>query len=145
MHNRSRKGQPRRSVVMDGNYYNQAGVIIKSCPNSSKIIVHHIVGKTKPNLDEQRRRAIFESCRVQENLKMTSIDTHMHISRCCASCGTVKTCYWRESWDPYQYLCNPCGLRYAKFRKKCAQCRYIPKTLERTADCCPRCNGKWSL
>ena len=60
-------------------------------------------------------------------------------SKACASCGTRKTPYWRDGWDSV-VLCNACGIRFNKYRMKCAHCLYIPRKDERALSTCPRCD-----
>lgn len=65
-------------------------------------------------------------------------------SRMCISCGVSKTPYWRDSWAPNLYLCNACGLRYAKFKKHCSRCGYVPRKDNKGGRVCPHCESAWS-
>lgn len=61
----------------------------------------------------------------------------------CASCHTDKTPYWRDSWNQGFILCNACGLRYSKFKRKCSLCNYVPRKEDKHLRICPQCNGSW--
>ena len=63
--------------------------------------------------------------------------------RCCASCGATKTPYWRDAWGENISLCNACGLRYAKFKKRCSLCHYVPRKEDKNGRCCSQCRGNW--
>lgn len=63
--------------------------------------------------------------------------------RCCASCGATKTPYWRDAWGENISLCNACGLRYAKFKKRCSSCHYVPRKEDKNGRCCSQCRGSW--
>lgn len=63
--------------------------------------------------------------------------------RCCASCGATKTPYWRDAWGENISLCNACGLRYAKFKKRCSLCHYVPRKEDKNGRCCSQCRGSW--
>ena len=63
--------------------------------------------------------------------------------RCCASCGATKTPYWRDAWGENISLCNACGLRYAKFKKRCSSCHYVPRKEDKNGRCCSQCRGNW--
>lgn len=65
-------------------------------------------------------------------------------ARVCASCNVSKTPYWREAWDPYIVLCNACGLRFSKFKKRCVKCNYVPRKDDKGGRCCPICSGDWA-
>jgi len=62
----------------------------------------------------------------------------------CGSCGTSKTPYWRESWTEAFILCNACGLRFSKFRRRCLKCNYVPRKEDKGARECTQCAGSWS-
>ena len=62
--------------------------------------------------------------------------------RRCESCGTRKTPYWRDGWEPGVLLCNACGIRFHKYRKLCGTCRCIAKKDERGHLHCPKCFDK---
>jgi len=62
----------------------------------------------------------------------------------CASCKTTKTPYWRDSWNQGFILCNACGLRYSKFKRRCTQCNYVPKKEDKGNRCCTQCSGAWT-
>jgi len=61
----------------------------------------------------------------------------------CASCHTDKTPYWRDSWNQGFILCNACGLRYSKFKRRCRECNYVPRKEDKNERLCPQCNGQW--
>lgn len=63
--------------------------------------------------------------------------------RFCASCGVTKTPYWRDAWGENISLCNACGLRYAKFKKRCSSCYYVPRKEDKTSRSCSQCRGSW--
>ena len=63
--------------------------------------------------------------------------------RCCASCSATKTPYWRDAWGENISLCNACGLRYAKFKKRCSLCHYVPRKEDKNGRCCSQCRGNW--
>lgn len=62
----------------------------------------------------------------------------------CGACKTDKTPYWRDSWSSLFILCNACGLRYAKFKRYCNTCHYVPRKEDKGATCCPHCQSSWS-
>jgi hypothetical protein len=62
----------------------------------------------------------------------------------CASCQTTKTPYWRDAWNQGILLCNACGLRFAKFKRRCTQCHYVPRKEDKGGRCCPSCRGPWT-
>lgn len=64
--------------------------------------------------------------------------------RCCISCGATKTPYWREAWSTAVLLCNACGLRYSKFRRRCLDCCYVPRKEDKGSRICTKCGGPWS-
>jgi len=64
--------------------------------------------------------------------------------RMCISCGATKTPYWREAWSPTVLLCNACGLRFSKFRRRCIDCSYVPRKEDKGSRICTKCNGNWS-
>lgn len=66
------------------------------------------------------------------------------VPRSCISCGATKTPYWREAWAPSVLLCNACGLRFSKFRRRCVACAYVPRKEDKGARACTRCSGAWS-
>lgn len=62
----------------------------------------------------------------------------------CGSCKSSKTPYWRDSWSKSFILCNACGLRYAKFKRYCNECSYVPRKDDKSASCCTQCSSPWS-
>lgn len=64
--------------------------------------------------------------------------------RSCISCGATKTPYWREAWSSIVLLCNACGLRYSKFRRRCMDCSYVPRKEDKGSKCCTKCGGLWT-
>lgn len=64
--------------------------------------------------------------------------------RLCISCGATKTPYWREAWSNSVLLCNACGLRYSKFKRRCLDCSYVPRKEDKGSRVCTKCNGPWS-
>lgn len=62
----------------------------------------------------------------------------------CASCRTTKTPYWRDAWHQGILLCNACGLRFAKFKRRCTSCHYVPRKDDKGGRCCPLCKGAWT-
>lgn len=66
-----------------------------------------------------------------------------HGERSCASCGATKTPYWREAWGDNIVLCNACGLRFSKFKKRCSLCHYVPRKEDKNNRCCSQCKGNW--
>lgn len=62
----------------------------------------------------------------------------------CASCQTTKTPYWRDAWNQGILLCNACGLRFAKFKRRCTQCHYVPRKEDKGSRFCPTCKGSWT-
>lgn len=64
--------------------------------------------------------------------------------RVCISCGATKTPYWREAWSSSVLLCNACGLRYSKFRRRCLDCSYVPRKEDKGSKACTKCAGPWS-
>jgi hypothetical protein len=79
---------------------------------------------------------------AQENRK-PSRKNQTNGERTCASCGATKTPYWRDAWDGDIALCNACGLRYAKFKKRCSLCHYVPRKEDKNNRCCSQCKGSW--
>jgi len=63
----------------------------------------------------------------------------------CLSCKTTKTPYWRESWNPGSLLCNACGLRFSKFKRRCTQCNYVPRKEDKASHHCPTCLSSWPV
>lgn len=61
----------------------------------------------------------------------------------CASCNTDKTPYWRDSWNQGFILCNACGLRYSKFKRRCVNCNYVPRKEDKNQRQCSQCGGPW--
>lgn len=70
--------------------------------------------------------------------------SHPPAPRVCISCGATKTPYWREAWANSVLLCNACGLRYSKFRRRCVDCSYVPRKEDKGSRACSKCNGAWS-
>lgn len=64
--------------------------------------------------------------------------------RLCISCGATKTPYWREAWSSSVLLCNACGLRYSKFKRRCLDCSYVPRKEDKGSRVCTKCSGPWS-
>lgn len=64
--------------------------------------------------------------------------------RVCISCGATKTPYWREAWSSSVLLCNACGLRFSKFRRRCLDCSYVPRKEDKGSKSCTKCGGPWS-
>lgn len=62
--------------------------------------------------------------------------------KCCASCKTKKTPYWRDGWEKSVLLCNACGIRYQKYRKYCMTCLSIARKDEKGRLHCPDCLEK---
>lgn len=69
---------------------------------------------------------------------------HPPTPRNCISCGATKTPYWREAWSSSVLLCNACGLRYSKFRRRCMDCSYVPRKEDKGSKACTKCGGPWS-
>ena len=69
---------------------------------------------------------------------------HVPNPKNCISCGTTKTPYWREAWSSSVLLCNACGLRYSKFRRRCLDCSYVPRKEDKGSKSCTKCGGPWS-
>lgn len=69
---------------------------------------------------------------------------HPPTPRNCISCGATKTPYWREAWSSSVLLCNACGLRYSKFRRRCMECSYVPRKEDKGSKACTKCGGPWS-
>lgn len=63
--------------------------------------------------------------------------------RACGSCNVMKTPYWRDGWDQSIMLCNACGLRYQKFKKRCSSCKYVPRKEDGECPRCTQCNNIW--
>ena len=63
----------------------------------------------------------------------------------CASCQTDKTPYWRDSWNQGFILCNACGLRYSKFKRRCTECNYVPRKEDKGERKCPMCGSAWGI
>ena len=61
------------------------------------------------------------------------------VKKICSSCGTKKTPYWREGWEPSITLCNACGIRYHKYKKFCTSCIAIARKDEKGRLHCPGC------
>ncbi|XP_048788870.1 GATA-type zinc finger protein 1 [Lagopus muta] len=63
--------------------------------------------------------------------------------RSCASCKTQRTPLWRaaENGTP---LCNACGIRYRKYRRRCRRCWSVPRrsALPPPAARCPQCGAE---
>jgi hypothetical protein len=60
----------------------------------------------------------------------------------CSSCGTKKTPYWREGWEPSIILCNACGIRYQKYKRYCARCIAIARKDDKGRLHCPECHQR---
>lgn len=69
---------------------------------------------------------------------------HPPAPRMCISCGATKTPYWREAWSSTVLLCNACGLRFSKFRRRCLDCSYVPRKEDKGSKACTKCGGPWS-
>lgn len=149
----NRKGRPRRSVP-SGLDFHVPGVIIKAAaPNARALFTAARIGFVEKTCYEDLADAP-EPSTFEQNSKLlcpTTVSTtpncaeHARLGgKTCRSCGTQETPYWRESWEPEWLLCNACGLRYSKFRRRCLGCMYIPKKEERNLSRCPMCSGKWS-
>lgn len=59
--------------------------------------------------------------------------------RRCESCGTRRTPYWRDGWEPGIILCNACGIRFHKYRRHCEKCYCIAKKDDKGRIHCPKC------
>ncbi len=70
--------------------------------------------------------------------------SHANTPRVCISCGATKTPYWREAWASDVLLCNACGLRFSKFRRRCIDCCYVPRKEDKGSKACTKCSGPWS-
>lgn len=70
--------------------------------------------------------------------------SHPPNPRVCISCGATKTPYWREAWSNTVLLCNACGLRFSKFRRRCLDCSYVPRKEDKGSKSCTKCGGPWS-
>lgn len=75
-------------------------------------------------------------------LSTPSIQSGSTKRRRCESCGTRKTPYWRDGWEPGILLCNACGIRFHKYRKLCVNCTCVAKKDERGQLRCPKCFDK---
>ena len=71
-------------------------------------------------------------------------DENHEEGKVCVSCGASKTPYWREAWSPTVLLCNACGLRYSKFKRRCLKCCYVPRKEDKSSRQCTQCGGSWS-
>ena len=80
---------------------------------------------------------------AQENKKVFRKPLPAGTERSCASCGATKTPYWRDAWGENISLCNACGLRYAKFKKRCSSCHYVPRKEDKASRSCTQCRGSW--
>lgn len=65
--------------------------------------------------------------------------TSLTTKKSCSSCGTKKTPYWREGWEPSVVLCNACGIRYQKYKKYCTRCVAIARKDDKGRLHCPEC------
>lgn len=62
----------------------------------------------------------------------------------CASCHTTRTPYWRDAWNSGVLLCNACGLRFAKFKRRCPTCYYVPRKEDKGGRTCTQCGDTWT-
>lgn len=72
-----------------------------------------------------------------------TISRHSGLKKECGACGTKKTPYWRDGWEKTVILCNACGIRFQKYRARCAQCNYIPRKEEKMSGSCTQCDGHY--
>ncbi|CAJ1053514.1 GATA-type zinc finger protein 1 [Xyrichtys novacula] len=93
----------------------------------------------KPKL---RTRTTQRSLRTSS--PMTGASSERISSTCkdkmCASCCTTKTPVWRDAEDGTP-LCNACGIRYKKYRVRCANCWHIPRKESNSNSCCLKCGN----
>lgn len=150
---RPRKSHPQRAISLSHEYF-FPGVLLKSSTNDPNLVFNrHNIG----NLCQQIQTSTLEFNADMDSFTRDPVQQLMHTysdayngenvqehSRFCLSCGTSKTPYWRESWTPNNFLCNACGLRFSKFKKKCSKCLYIPRKEDKTGQRCPMCRGLWS-
>lgn len=76
--------------------------------------------------------------RKQSNTIISASD-RINRKKSCSSCGTKKTPYWREGWEPSIILCNACGIRYQKYKRYCARCIAIARKDDKGRLHCPEC------
>lgn len=149
-----RKSQPQRAISL-GHEYFFPGVLLKSSTNDPNLVFNrHNIGNicheiSSPTLDSNTDAESFHTKEsdqhIMENLRDSlNAENLQENTRFCLSCGTSKTPYWRESWMCNNFLCNACGLRFSKFKKKCSKCLYIPRKEDKTSQKCPMCRGIWS-
>lgn len=70
------------------------------------------------------------------------LPTASTVKRLCSSCGTRKTPYWREGWEPDVVLCNACGIRYHKYKRFCGKCVSTARKDENGRLHCPKCHKR---
>lgn len=150
---RPRKSHPQRAISLSHEYF-FPGVLLKSSTNDPNLVFNrHDIGKisyeTSSNLESSTDADSFNLKEPVQRILHCYADPYndnnvQESSRFCLSCGTSKTPYWRESWTANNFLCNACGLRFSKFKKKCSKCLYIPRKEDKTSQKCPLCRGLWS-
>ncbi|RKP20260.1 hypothetical protein ROZALSC1DRAFT_21551 [Rozella allomycis CSF55] len=148
---RRRKSLPMRSPKSAFDVYDTPGVVF-TCDSSSIKVKHKPLDFTteyRSALDSSSSPELFPVCdenaisneRKNAGHRRNSLKKSTGI-RVCASCGVSKTPYWREAWNG-NFLCNACGLRYAKFKKRCGKCNYVPRKDDKCNKDCPICRTEW--
>jgi len=103
--------------------------------------------RTFVNRDENVVRERYSNIQVAPDVSRSSFrhKGKFGLYQVCLSCKTTKTPYWRESWNPGSLLCNACGLRFSKFKRRCTQCNYVPRKEDKASHQCPACLSSWPV
>ncbi|XP_062420537.1 GATA-type zinc finger protein 1 [Pungitius pungitius] len=86
----------------------------------------------------------------QKSIKTSSSDDESYLTasvpkgKACESCCTRKTPMWRDAEDGTP-LCNACGIRYKKYRVRCAKCWHIPRKEGNSNSRCIKCGSPLRL
>ncbi|XP_015911053.1 GATA-type zinc finger protein 1 isoform X2 [Parasteatoda tepidariorum] len=81
----------------------------------------------KPTFSLPRPKRVFKPYPdSSEEEDISNNYTSSNEEKHCASCSVKKTPLWRDAEDGTP-LCNACGIRYKKYKMRCASCWHIPK------------------
>jgi len=108
-------------------------------PEATVLPFSNYATSTEPDNDEEEYNR-----RDRSNSSKPRRIAHAPNPKNCISCGATKTPYWREAWSSSVLLCNACGLRYSKFRRRCLDCSYVPRKEDKGSKSCTKCGGPWS-
>ncbi|XP_028311233.1 GATA-type zinc finger protein 1 [Gouania willdenowi] len=89
----------------------------------------------KPRVRRRPSHRFLKSSSSEEESELTANVLSVKV---CASCCTRKTPMWRDAEDGTP-LCNACGIRYKKYRVRCANCWHIPRKDSNSNSYCLKC------